>query len=83
MDFFVGGGLYFLEVALRKKFVTFEKTNSFKCGGVRDGFGGLVMIIIGGRCFWGGTERKKFLLLKKQTPSNAVECVLGLVDLLR
>ena len=34
-----------------KKFVTFEKINSFKRGGVRAGFGGLVTIMTGVRCF--------------------------------
>mgnify|MGYP004620471987 CR=1 FL=1 len=33
-----------------KKFVTFEKTNSFKRGGVRAGSGGLVTIITGVKC---------------------------------
>ena len=34
-----------------KKFVTFEKTNSFKRGGVRAGSGGLVTIMSGVECF--------------------------------
>ena len=33
-----------------KKFVTFEKTNSFKRGGVRAGFGRLVTIMTGVEC---------------------------------
>ena len=33
-----------------KKFVTFEKTNSFKRGGVRAVGGGLVTIMTGVRC---------------------------------
>ena len=37
--------------APREKIFTFEKTNSFKRGGVRDGFGGLVTIITGVGCF--------------------------------
>jgi len=35
----------------RKKFVTFEKTNSFKRGGVLTGFIGLVTIMTWVRCF--------------------------------
>ena len=42
-----------------------------------------VLFVVMGGVFEGSTERKNLLLLKKQTPSNAVECVLGLVDLLR
>ena len=34
-----------------KKFVTFEKTNSFKRGGVRTGGRGLVTIMTEVRCF--------------------------------
>jgi hypothetical protein len=30
--------------------------------------------------FWGGVERKNLLLLKKQTPSNVVECVMWVGD---
>ena len=37
--------------APREKIFTFEKTNSFKRGGVRAGFGGLVTIMTGVRCF--------------------------------
>ena len=33
-----------------KKFVTFEKTNSFKRGGIRAGLGGLVTIMTGVEC---------------------------------
>ena len=42
----------FLGEHREKKFVTFEKINSFKRGGVRAGFGGLVTIISWVRCFW-------------------------------
>ena len=41
---------FFLGEHREKKFVTFEKINSFKRGGVRDGFGGLVTIMTGVRC---------------------------------
>ena len=42
--FFLGGE------CREKKFVTFEKINSFKRGGVRAGFGGLVTIMSWVRC---------------------------------
>ena len=42
----------FLGEHREKKFVTFEKINSFKRGGVRAGFGGLVTIMSWVRCFW-------------------------------
>ena len=40
----------FLGEHREKKFVTFEKINSFKRGGVRAGFGGLVTIMSWVRC---------------------------------
>ena len=49
----------------------------------RNGGDLVVLFVVMGGVFEGSTERKNLLLLKKQTPSNAVECVLGLVDLLR
>ena len=50
MLFVVMGGV-FEGSTERKKFITFEKTNSFKRGGVHAGFGGLVTIMTGVRCF--------------------------------
>ena len=47
-----------------KKFVTFEKINSFKRGGVRAGFGGLVTIMSWVRCFWGSGRRFIFSKVK-------------------
>ena len=41
---------FFLWWRREKKFVTFEKTNSFKRGGVRAGLGGLVTIMTGVEC---------------------------------
>jgi len=41
----------FLGWLREKEIFTFEKTNSFKRGGVRAGFGGLVTIITGVGCF--------------------------------
>jgi hypothetical protein len=49
----------------------------------RNGGDLVVLFVVMGGVFEGGTERKNLLLLKKQTPSNAVECVLGVGDLLR
>ena len=43
--------LFFWVGAERKKFVTFEKTNSFKRGGVRAGVGELVTIMTVVRCW--------------------------------
>ena len=42
---------FFWVGAERKKFVTFEKTNSFKRGGVRAGVGELVTIMTVVRCW--------------------------------
>ena len=49
----------------------------------RNGGDLVVLFVVMGGVFERSTERKNLLLLKKQTPSNAVECMLGLVDLLR
>ena len=54
----------FLGWCREKKFVTFEKTNSFKCGGVRAGFGGIVTVMSGGRCL-GWCREKKFVTFEK------------------
>ena len=47
----VEGKIFFGGGCREKKFVTFEKINSFKRGGVRAGFVGLVTIMSWVKCF--------------------------------
>ena len=53
-----------------KKFVTFEKTNSFKRGEVLAGFVGLVTIITGVECLGGSGRRFVFSKVKIFSPSE-------------
>ena len=63
-------GIFYFGGHREKKFVTFEKTNSFKRGEVLAGFVGLVTIITGVECLGGSGRRFVFSKVKIFSPSE-------------